>query len=150
MSIAMKMAEAGWLPDSLVRYGIRRLDRKRLQEITKPAGHVTDAVKDAFVERMRRSPITVNTREANEQHYELPPEFFEAVLGSQLKYSCGFWPQGTQSLDQAEEKMLQLTTERAELTDGQTVLELGCGWGSLSLWMARRFPNSKITSVSKL
>jgi cyclopropane-fatty-acyl-phospholipid synthase len=103
---------------------------------------------DDFVEMMRRSPVAINTQEANQQHYELPPEFFEAVLGPHLKYSSGYWPNGTQSLDQAEEKMLQATSERADLSDGQAVLELGCGWGSLSLWMAEHFPNSRITSVS--
>ena len=148
MSIALEAAERGWIPDSLVRYGIRRLDRKRLQDIYKPEGPASERAKDDFVEKMRRSPVAINTREANQQHYELPPEFFEAVLGRHLKYSSGYWPNGTQSLDQAEEKMLQATTERADLSDGQAVLELGCGWGSLSLWMAERFPNSRITSVS--
>jgi cyclopropane-fatty-acyl-phospholipid synthase len=148
MSIALELAERRWVPDNLVRYGIRRLDRERLQDIYKPEGPASEKDKDDFVEMMRRSPVAINTQEANQQHYELPPEFFEAVLGSHLKYSSGYWPQGTQSLDQAEKKMLQVTAERADLSDGQAVLELGCGWGSLSLWMARHFPNSRITSVS--
>jgi len=148
MSIALEMAERSWIPDSLVRYGIRRMDRKRLREIYVPEGQALDEAKNAFVEKMRQSPIAINTQEANQQHYELPPAFFEAVLGRHLKYSSGYWPQGTQSLDQAEEKMLQATVERAALADGQAILELGCGWGSLSLWMARHFPNSRITSVS--
>ena len=132
MSIALEMAERGWIPDSLVRYGIRRMDRKLLREIYVPEGQALDEVKNAFVEKMRQSPIAINTQEANQQHYELPPAFFEAVLGRHLKYSSGYWPQGTQSLDQAEEKMLQATVERAALSDGQAILELGCGWGSLS------------------
>ena len=148
MSIALEIAERGWIPDSLLRFGIRRLDRKRLLEIYRPEGPASEKAMDEFVAIMRRSPIALNTQEANQQHYELPPEFFEAVLGRHLKYSSGFWPEGTDSLDQAEENMLLLTTERAELSDGQSVLELGCGWGSLSLWMARHFPNSRITSVS--
>ncbi|MCG6911761.1 MAG: cyclopropane-fatty-acyl-phospholipid synthase family protein [Deltaproteobacteria bacterium] len=148
MSIALELAERRWIPDSLVRCGIRRLDRKRLREIHVPEGRALDEAKNAFVEKMRQSPIAINTQEANQQHYELPPAFFEAVLGRHLKYSSGYWPQGTQSLDQAEEKMLQATVERAALSDGQAILELGCGWGSLSLWMARHFPNSRITSVS--
>lgn len=148
MSIALEMAERRLIPDSLVRYGIRRMDRKRLREIYVPEGQALDEAKNAFVEKMRGSPIAIKTQEANQQHYELPPAFFEAVLGRHLKYSSGFWPQGTQTLDQAEEKMLKATVERAELSDGQAILELGCGWGSLSLWMARHFPNSRITSVS--
>jgi len=148
MSIALEMAERGWIPDSLVRCGIRRMDRKRLREIFVPEGHALEEAKNAFVEKMRQSPIAINTQEANQQHYELPPAFFEAVLGRHLKYSSGYWSQGTQSLDHAEEKMLQATVERAALADGQAILELGCGWGSLSLWMARHFPKSRITSVS--
>jgi len=148
MSIALELAERRWIPDSLVRYGIRRMDRKRLREIYRPEGQALDESKNAFVDNMRRSSIAINTQEANQQHYELPPAFFEAVLGRYLKYSSGFWPQGTQTLDQAEEKMLELTDERAALSDGQAILELGCGWGSLSLWMAQHYPKSRITSVS--
>jgi cyclopropane-fatty-acyl-phospholipid synthase len=148
MSIATEMAERGWLPDSLIRYGIRRLDRIRLDQIRQPEGSALEMFNARFIDAMRQSPVAVNTREANQQHYELPPEFFEAVLGPYLKYSCGFWPAGTESLDQAEEKMLGLTAQRAELTDGQAVLELGCGWGSLSIWMAQQFPGSRIISVS--
>ena len=148
MNLSMEMAERRWLPDSLIRYGIRRLDRRRLAEIHQPEGPVLEKAKERFVDAMRQSPVAMNTREANQQHYELPPEFFEAVLGRHMKYSCGFWPEGTVSLDQAEEEMLGLTAERAALSDGQSILELGCGWGSLSLWMAKQFPNSKITSVS--
>ncbi len=148
MSLSMEMAERRWLPDSLVRYGIRRLDRRRLAEIRQPEGPALEKAEERFVDAMRQSPVAMNTREANQQHYELPPEFFEAVLGRHMKYSCGFWLEGTVSLDQAEEEMLGLTAERAVLNDGQSILELGCGWGSLSLWMAKQFPNSKITSVS--
>ena len=148
MSISLTMAERGWLPDNLIRFGIRRLDRRRLTEIYQPEGPALEKAYDEFVDAMRQSPLALNTREANQQHYELPPEFFEAVLGRHLKYSCGFWPEGMDSLDQAEEEMLRLTTQRAELSNGQSVLELGCGWGSLSLWMATQFPNSRITSVS--
>ncbi|HEV2275177.1 MAG TPA: cyclopropane-fatty-acyl-phospholipid synthase family protein, partial [Acidobacteriaceae bacterium] len=84
----------------------------------------------------------------NEQHYEVPPRFFELVLGKRLKYSSGFWEDGCRTLDQAEEAMLSLTVERARLSDGQSILELGCGWGSLTLTMAERFPNSSIVAVS--
>jgi cyclopropane-fatty-acyl-phospholipid synthase len=148
MSIVMEIAERGWFPDGLIRYGIRRLARERLDQIRRPEGPALETVNARFIDAMRQSPVAINTREANQQHYELPPEFFEAVLGPHLKYSCGFWPDGTDSLDQAEEKMLRLTARRAELADGQSILELGCGWGSLSIWMGRRFPRSRIVSVS--
>jgi cyclopropane-fatty-acyl-phospholipid synthase len=101
-----------------------------------------------FVEELRRSPVAIATREANEQHYELPCEFFELVLGRHLKYSSCHYGPGIGSLDEAEADMLALTSERARLRDGDEILELGCGWGSLTLWMAARFPNSRITAVS--
>jgi cyclopropane-fatty-acyl-phospholipid synthase len=104
----------------------------------------------ALIRQLKASPIAVNTIEANEQHYELPTAFFEFCLGRQLKYSCGYWLPDTAAddLDTAEKTMLELTVRRAELKDGQDILELGCGWGSLSLFIAQRFPNSRITAVS--
>jgi len=97
---------------------------------------------------MRRSPIALAASEANSQHYEVPPAFFEQVLGPQLKYSGAYWPTGVDSLAEAERAMLALTIARADLSDGQRILELGCGWGSLTLAMARRFPNARILAVS--
>jgi cyclopropane-fatty-acyl-phospholipid synthase len=101
-----------------------------------------------LIARLRQSPIAINTADANLQHYELPCAFFELVLGPHLKYSSGYYRNSTDSLDQAEAHMLQLTVERAGLENGDRILELGCGWGSLSLWMAERFPRSRITAVS--
>ena len=97
---------------------------------------------------LKESPIALVPEKANEQHYEVPPRLFELVLGSKLKYSSGLWLEGISSLDESEVAMLKLTIERAGLIDGQDVLELGCGWGSLTLFMAERFPNSTITAVS--
>jgi cyclopropane-fatty-acyl-phospholipid synthase len=97
---------------------------------------------------LRDSPIALRTEAANLQHYELPAGLFEHVLGRQLKYSCAYYPRGDETLDQAEEAMLSLCAERAELADGQDILELGCGWGSLTLWMAARYPTARITAVS--
>ena len=105
---------------------------------------------------MRESPIAIHTRDANEQHYEVPTGFFLKVLGRNLKYSSACFDlqsppanrQAFNELDAAEDRMLRLTTERAALRDGDRILELGCGWGSLSLWMAREFPASRITAVS--
>ena len=97
---------------------------------------------------MKKSPIALVPEKANEQHYEVPPEFFEFVLGSNLKYSSGYWPAGVLSLNDSEIAMLKLSCERAEIKDGQSILELGCGWGSLTCYMAKNFPKSKITAVS--
>jgi cyclopropane-fatty-acyl-phospholipid synthase len=100
------------------------------------------------VEELRQSPVAIATREANEQHYELPCEFFELVLGRHLKYSSCYFDPGVTSLDEGEARMLALTCERARLADGDRILELGCGWGSLTLWMAEHYPNARITAVS--
>jgi cyclopropane-fatty-acyl-phospholipid synthase len=101
-----------------------------------------------FIAQLKASPIAINTREANEQHYELPCEFFELVLGKHLKYSSCYYQPGVKSLDEAEAEMLALTCRRAGIADGDEILELGCGWGSLTLWMAERYPAARITAVS--
>jgi cyclopropane-fatty-acyl-phospholipid synthase len=101
-----------------------------------------------FVERLKEQPIAVLTEKANEQHYEVPAVFFEKILGRHLKYSSGYWWSDTRTLDEAEAAMLQLTAERAELADGMEILELGCGWGSLTLWMAERYPAARIVGVT--
>ncbi|MCE9597767.1 MAG: cyclopropane-fatty-acyl-phospholipid synthase family protein [Spirochaetia bacterium] len=119
----------------------------RLREVN--AGSIEERQEQliAFIEMLRGSPIAVHTSEANEQHYEVPAQFFELVLGKRLKYSSAYWGQA-KTLDAAEEEMLDLTCKRAELLDGQDILELGCGWGSLTLYVAEKFPNSRITAVS--
>jgi cyclopropane-fatty-acyl-phospholipid synthase len=144
----MDMAERGWLGDGLIRVGIRRRLRRRLQDISQPNDDWAQAAKRQFVDEMHNSPIAIETRMANQQHYELPATFFERVLGRHLKYSSAYWQPETITLDQAEEQMLDLTSRRAALADGLSILELGCGWGSLSLWMARTYPHSRIVSVS--
>ncbi len=140
--------EMNLIPDAVVRAGIRRLLRRRLE--AEGAGGL-EGSQGRFMEflgTLRESPVAIHTADANEQHYELPPAFFELVLGRHLKYSSGLWLPGAVSLDEAEAAMLALTCERAELRNGQEILELGCGWGSLSLWMAEHFPDSRITAVS--
>jgi len=136
------------LPDSVIRAGIRRLLRERLREEDSGNPERQRARRLRFVEELRASPVAVETKAANEQHYEVPAAFFVKCLGPRRKYSSAYWPEGVQNLADAEEAMLDLTCRRARLEDGQTVLELGCGWGSLSLYMARRFPNSQIAAVS--
>ena len=148
MSVMIDLADRGILPDRLIRMGIRYLDRKRLQEENRQSTKENLRAKKEFVQQMRQSPIALQTRKANEQHYELPAAFFEKVLGPHLKYSGSYWPDDCRSLDEAETKMLALYCERAELSDGMRILELGCGWGSLSLWMAARYPGSKLVAVS--
>ncbi|MDI1253409.1 cyclopropane-fatty-acyl-phospholipid synthase family protein [Thermomonas sp.] len=142
------LAERGLVPDALLRAGIRRMCALRLNE--ESAGG-PEAVSQRFrqqIKILRDSPVAIHTDAANRQHYELPPAFFQHCLGPRLKYSSCYYPTGNESLAEAEEAMLKLYGERAELADGQDVLELGCGWGSLTLWMAQRYPNSNITAVS--
>ena len=139
------LLEKNWVPDFLIRNQIRRLNRRRLES---EAQKYSRGYKDELVKELKSSPIAIETNVANDQHYEVPPEFFQKCLGKHLKYSCCYWPEGTENLDQAEARMLELTCDRAELKDGHTILELGCGWGAISLWMAEHYPNSKILSVS--
>ena len=140
---ALGLAEKGYAPDAWIRAGIRRLCAERLRE--ESAANVTTA---AFADLMRQGPVAPVPEKANEQHYEVPPQFFLKTLGPHLKYSCCHWGEGVETLAQAEIEALRITCERAQLVDGQDVLELGCGWGSLSLWMAENYPGSRITSVS--
>ncbi|MGB3049583.1 MAG: cyclopropane-fatty-acyl-phospholipid synthase family protein [Polyangiales bacterium] len=140
----MQVIERGLVPDPLLRFGIRRICQRRLWE-RRHAGH--DALR-RHVETLRQSPVAAQPEAANEQHYEVPPGFFEAVLGPRLKYSCCTWNQGARSLADAENAALAQVQERAQLDDGQRILELGCGWGSLTLWMAESLPHSRITAVS--
>ena len=147
-SAALHWVEQGLVPDHAVRFGIRRLLQQRLTELRAGDPEATAALAQEFLAAMRQSPLAVLPEKANEQHYEVPAAFFGQVLGPHRKYSACWWPEGVTTLAQAEAAALQATCERAGLADGQDVLELGCGWGSLSLWMARRHPHSRITAVS--
>jgi cyclopropane-fatty-acyl-phospholipid synthase len=142
------LLESGVVPDAIIRAAIRRMLRDRLREEDRGSDGANRAQMLAFVDEMKRSPIALRTDSANAQHYEVPSAFFQSVLGPRLKYSSAFFAEGCDSLGAAEEAMLRLTCERAELADGQNILELGCGWGSLTLWMAEHFPQSSITAVS--
>lgn len=140
MQTAIELMERGLVPDWLTRAGIRRLLGRRLRE--------QSAVDGALAEALGHGPIALHTDKANEQHYELPPEFFVRIMGRHLKYSACYWPAGVDTLDEAEAAMLELSCRRADLDNGQDILELGCGWGSLTLWMAEHYPFSRITAVS--
>jgi cyclopropane-fatty-acyl-phospholipid synthase len=149
--LATALLERDLLPDAVIRAGIRRIIAARLREERRAGPPGEEAARRAlemFVAERSRGPIAIDTRAANDQHYEVPTDFYRLVLGRHLKYSSALWDDTTASLDDAEARMLALTAERAGLADGQRVLELGCGWGSLSLWMARTFPRSAIVAVS--
>lgn len=144
MSALLTLAEMGVLPDAIIRLGARLLlGRRRKQE----AGRGSDATA-TLLRELRASPVAILPNLANRQHYEVPASFFAIVLGPLLKYSCCLWEHGTTDLARAEEAMLTLTAARAGLADGQDVLDLGCGWGSFSLWAAPRYPHSRFLAVS--
>lgn len=139
------LLEKNLLPDWVIRFGIRRLLAQRLRE---EASAAPEAKLKEFADGLRAMPIAVNTQESKEQHYEVPTAFYQHCLGPRLKYSSGLYETGLETLAQAEERMLALTCERAQLLDGIDILELGCGWGSLTLWMAEHYPHARITGVS--
>jgi cyclopropane-fatty-acyl-phospholipid synthase len=142
------LAEQGFVPDRLIRYGIRMLDRRRLAEEARKESAVEESGVCRFIQELRESPIALQVEKPKEQHYELPPAFFEKVLGKRMKYSSCHWPPSVKNLDEAEEAMLALTCERAQVEDGMEVLDLGCGWGSLCLWIAEKYPRCRVLAVS--
>jgi cyclopropane-fatty-acyl-phospholipid synthase len=145
---AIGFVEQGLVPDTVSRAGIRRLLRQRLRELgPDDCERVAQRTAD-FVEGMDRSPVAPLPEKANEQHYEVPAAFFDEVLGPRRKYSCCHWGDDVRDLASAELSALEITCERAQLQDGLDILELGCGWGSLTLFMAERFPRATITAVS--
>ena len=135
----------GLIPDSLLRRGVRGQGKQRLGMMKN-----SDLKKDyeLFLKEASSGEIAVHTDDANNQHYEVDSEFFQYCLGKNLKYSSCYWNDDTSSLDEAEEIMLDLYCKRAKIKDGMTILDVGCGWGSLSLYLAQKYPRSKITGVS--
>jgi cyclopropane-fatty-acyl-phospholipid synthase len=140
--------EKGVLPDRLVRACIRSLLRARLQKESTQRYEERYSRLYAFRDQLKKEPIARSVETANAQHYEVPADLFKTFMGPHLKYSSGYWSDQATTLAESEKKMLTLTCERAEIEDGQHILELGCGWGSLSLWMARTYPRARITAVS--
>ncbi len=145
---ALDWVEQGLVPDPLIRAGIRRLVRKRLVEIGAADPAAAPEFCASFIADLRTAPVAVVPEKANEQHYEVPAAFFAEILGRHRKYSACWWPEGVTTLDVAEEAALAATCERAQLADGQRILELGCGWGSLTLYMAQTYPRCRVTAVS--
>jgi len=145
----MRLVETNRVPDWLIRVTVRNGLRRTLRRRYHANLEERTAEKRALIGKLRQSPIAIHTDEPNRQHYEVPSGFFHNVLGKRLKYSCCYWPDGVANLDEAEDVMLRLTCERAQLKDGMEVLDLGCGWGSLSLWVAEQYPNCQVLAVSK-
>ena len=142
------LAERGILPDFLIRAGIRNLCRTRLKQCRTDDCEANAELAENYIKSVDESPLAVLTDKANQQHYEVPASFYHKVLGKNLKYSSCYFDDLVSDLTTAENRGLELTCVHADLQDGQHILELGCGWGSLSLWMAKNFPKAKITSVS--
>ena len=141
-------AERGWLPDTALRWGMRRLCAQRLEEESEEGLQAQSERFSRRIAELSSSPLALHVDAANRQHYEVPAAFFQACLGHRLKYSSCYYRTGTETLDQAEDAMLELYGQRAGLANGQHILELGCGWGSLTLWMAEHYPDARITAVS--
>lgn len=145
---AIALAEAGKIPDYLLSYGIERACAQRLKEVQFQYADDPQGELSRFIAQLESSPIAEATHEANEQHYELPPEFFGLILGPRRKYSGCEWSSGVTTLEEAELGALKTVAERAGIREGQRILELGCGWGSLCLYLAEQFPGSEIVSIS--
>lgn len=141
-------AEKRQIPDAAIGWGIRSLLRRGIARRAARTPADRQRLRDELLRELRRTPIAIETDKANEQHYEVPTRFFELCLGHRLKYSSCYFATGRETLDEAEDAMLGLTCRRADLRDGQEILELGCGWGSLTLWMAEKYPKARITAVS--
>ena len=144
----ISLAEKRFLPDFIVRTGIKYFLNQKLNIEKKKFGDNPKSEKNKWIEEMKKSPIALFTNKANEQHYEVPPEFFRISLGPNLKYSCAYWDTEINNLADAEEKMFKIYIERSGIKNGMSILDLGCGWGSFSLYLAKKFPNSKILAVS--
>jgi len=143
-----KLIERNLVPDLLLRKGIRKLLKQRLKDEKQGNTEQQQAHLMKLIDQLKASPIAINTADANQQHYEVPTQFYKYCLGKNLKYSSGYWKAGITDIDTSEDDMLELTCQRARLSNGQHVLELGCGWGSLSLYMAAKYSDSIFKVVS--
>lgn len=142
------LMEKDVFPNWLIRIRIRQLLKQRLRDEDKGSLEKNQKHLMEYVNHLKNSPIAIHTGAANEQHYEVPAEFFKLVMGKHMKYSSGYWETKNTSFDESERRMLEITCQRAQIENGMSILDLGCGWGSLSLYMAEKFPKSSITGVS--
>lgn len=143
-TIGTELAERRIIPDSIIRYATRQISLDHLNDIRSEGA----AGQENFVNTLHNSPIAIETKAANDQHYEVPARFFDLTLGENLKYSCAYFENKDSTLNQAEASMLSLCCSRAEIENGMNILELGCGWGSMTLWIAEQYPNAQITAIS--
>ncbi|PWN47408.1 S-adenosyl-L-methionine-dependent methyltransferase [Violaceomyces palustris] len=150
MDFAYAALDKGLIPDFALRRAIRALNRQRLASLALPSPNYSQHIegKLAYIDSLKKSEIAIETDTANEQHYQVDTEFMLSCMGKRAKYSCCLYQRGDETLDQAEEAMLESYCEKAKLKDGQDILDLGCGWGSLSLFLAEKYPNSRIRSLS--
>nr|ABK26912.1 unknown [Picea sitchensis] len=145
--VFLRWLEANLVPDYIIRKLTRTLLAKRLRLGYNLSACLQLADFMAFINALKQMPIAMNSEAAKAQHYELLTSFFKPVLGKHLKYSCAYFTRSTSTLNEAEEAMLELYCERAKVEDGQTVLDIGCGWGSLTLYIARKYPNNQVTGI---
>eukprot|EP01137_Pigoraptor_chileana_P010449 Opistho-2@60108 len=146
--LLMPVVERNIVPDFIIRRGIRMSLAGRLNQLKEGGVEKQQARTQQLVEDLRRMPIAIHTADANDQHYEVPAEFFRLVLGQNLKYSSGYWPDGVESIEESEVAALELVCDRATIQDGMRILDLGCGWGSFCLYAAAKYPNSRVTALS--
>jgi len=142
------MLDGGYVPNAIIRVGIRQQLQSRLNEIRSTSLSDAYEKKMKYISLLRTRPIAIETATANEQHYEVGTGVLAACLGPRMKYSCCLYPKGGETLAQAEIAMLETYVEKAQLKDGMSILDLGCGWGSGALYFAETLPNSKITAFS--
>lgn len=142
------LLERDRIPDFLIRARIRSLLRRRLKDESFSTAEQQQLHLMELIGQLKASPIAIETGAANEQHYEVPTAFFSMVMGKHMKYSCCYWDDNTPDLSSAEAKALEITCQRAQLREGMNILELGCGWGSLTMFMAQKFPSAHVTGVS--
>ncbi len=144
LGVAFALLDRGFLPDVITRFGVRHLLQTERLDIVKRLGvEKVQEQEERFIQELRRyKTIAVETEKANEQHYEVPTEFFRLCLGPRLKYSSCEWRPGCKTLAEAENHTFETYAQRAQLEDGMSILDLGCGWGSLSLWLLEHFPKS--------
>lgn len=146
--VLLPILERNVVPDGLVRVGVRREIEMEVQKTKKFTAEGLMEFKRKFVAELKSMPIAIAQDKANDQHYEIPEEYYKIVLGPHLKYSSGYWATPETTLEESEIAMLEMYCERAEIVDGQSLIDLGCGWGSVTLYMAAKYPNCKITSIS--
>lgn len=148
LGMFIDLMERGLLPETCVRWGIRHLCRARLKSLRLESPEAEQAYDSRYVQELKKSAIAFATQKANQQHYEIPAEFYDLVLGPRRKYSSGFWPEGCRDLAESEDRALEISIERAQIQDGMKILDLGCGWGSMTLKLAELFPSATIKALS--